>query len=56
MHDSAKVIYYMILDRDLLTALGSNIKLPDQVIEAYDGPFEGSTETMVDLGNSEFKR
>ena len=53
--DTAKGRYDNILGRDLLTPLGLNLKLFDNVIEAYDGPFKGSTEPMVDLGTHEFK-
>ena len=45
----------MILGRDLWTKLGLNIKLSEHVIEAYDGPFNGSTTPMVDLGTYTFK-
>ena len=52
---SAKVRYDMILVRDIPTNLGLNIKLSDRIIEAYYGPFKGSTSPMVDLGTYEFK-
>ena len=39
--DSAKGRYYMILGRYLFTALGLNIELSDQVIEADDGNLKG---------------
>ena len=45
----------MILCRELLTALGLNLKLSDHIIEADYGPFKGSTEPMVDLGTYKFK-
>ena len=45
----------MILGRDLLISLGLNIKLSDHVIEADDGPFKGSTTSIVDMGTYEFK-
>ena len=48
--ESAKGRYDMILGRYLLTALGSNLKFSDLVIEADYGPFKGSTAPMVDLG------
>ena len=44
----------MILGRYILTALGLNIKFSDNVIEADDGPFKGSTAPMVDLGMYSF--
>ena len=55
MYDSTKGIYDMILGRDILTSLGLNIEFSDHIIEAYDGPFKVSTETIVDLGTYEFK-
>ena len=43
----------MILGQDLLTYLGSNLKLSEHVIEADDGIFKGSTTPMVNLGTYE---
>ena len=31
------------------------MELSDHFIEAYDGPFKGSTSVMVDMGMHEFK-
>ena len=45
----------MILGRDILTALGLNLKFSDHVIDAYGGPFKGSTAPMVDISTYEFK-
>ena len=53
--DSAKGRYYMILGRDLLTALGLNIKFSYRVIKSDGGTFKGLTAPMVDLGMYEFK-
>ena len=50
VYDSSRGIYDMILGRDILTDLGSNLKLYDNVIKANDGPFKRSTAPMVDLG------
>ena len=50
-----KGIYYIILGRYLLKALGLYLKLSDHVIEAYDGHFKGSTGPIVGLGRYEFK-
>ena len=55
MDDSSKGRYNMILERDLLTELGLNIKLSEQVIKADYGPFNGSKTPMVDLGTYIFK-
>ena len=48
--DSAKVRYDMILCRYPFTALLLDIKLSDNVFEAYDKPFKGSTLPIVDMG------
>ena len=47
--------YDIIIGRDLLADLGLNLKISNRVIEADDQPLNGSTETMVDPGTSEFK-
>ena len=48
--ESAKVRYETILGIYLLTAVVLNLKFSDNVIEADDGLFKGSTPSMVDLG------
>ena len=53
--ESVKVRYDMILVRNILTALGLNIKFSDHVIEAYEGPLKGLTTPMADLDTYEFK-
>ena len=53
--DSTKGRYDMILGRNILTNLGLNIKCSYPIIEAYYGPFKGSTAPMVDLVMYEFK-
>ena len=45
----------MILGRYVLTELGLNLKFSKHVIEADDGPFIGSTASIVDLGAYVFK-
>ena len=55
VYDSDKRRYDTILGRYLLKSLGLNLKLSDQVIEAYDGPIKGSIVPMLDLGTYEFK-
>ena len=45
----------MVLGRDILTALGLNLKFSDHVIKVNGGPFKGSTIPMFDLGTYEFK-
>ena len=52
---SSKGIYNMILGIDILTELRLNLKFYDHVIEAYYGPFKGSTASMVDFGTYTFK-
>ena len=44
----------MILGRDLLTALGLNLKSSEHVFEANYGPLKGSAAPMVYLGKYEF--
>ena len=51
----AKVRYDMILGKYLITELGLNLKFSEHVIESGDGPFNGSTNSMVDLGTYIFK-
>ena len=41
VYDSAKGRYEIILGRYILSALGSNIKFSDHVIEKDDGPLKG---------------
>ena len=53
VENSAKGRYDMILSRDILTALGLNLKLSGQVIDANDESFKVSTTPMVDLGTNE---
>ena len=50
MNDFARGRYYMILGRDILTALGLNLKFSDNLIESDGGNFKGFTAPMVDLG------
>ena len=49
MDDFAKGRYDIILGRDLLTELGSNLELSEHVIEAGDAPFSRSTTSMDHL-------
>ena len=53
--DSSKGIYGMILSRDILTALGLNIKFSNHVIKSDYGPFKGPMAPMVDMGTYAFK-
>ena len=55
VEESATSKYNMILGRYILTALASNLKNPQQLIEAGDGPLKGMKETMIDLGRYKFK-
>ena len=47
--------YNMILGRDLLTALGSDLKLSENIILGGDGPFKGCSAHMVDASTYDFK-
>ena len=53
--ESDKGRYNMILGQDIRTELGLNLKISEQVIEEYYGPFKGSTTPMVNLGTYLFK-
>ena len=43
--------YNMILGRDLLTALGLDLKFSEKVIHGGEGPCEGSSALMVHIKN-----
>ena len=45
----------MILGRYILTWLKLNTNFSEHVIEADDGPFQGSTTPMIDFGTYKFK-
>ena len=53
--DYAKGRYDTTLAIYLLTDLGLNLNFSDHVIEAYDVPLKSLMESMVDLGEYEFK-
>ena len=53
--ESSKVRYDTILGRDILTALGLNLKFSYHAIESDDEIFIGSTASMVEMGVYEFK-
>ena len=46
---------YMILGRDLITALGLYLKFSENVIIGREGPCEGCYAPMVDVRNYDFK-
>ena len=50
MDEYDKGRYGMILERDLWTELGLNLKSSEHIIEADDGPFKGYTTPIVDFG------
>ena len=52
--DFAEGKYIMILGKDLITALGLDIKLSENVIIGGDGKFDGCFSTMFDVGNYNF--
>ena len=54
--NSTKGRYDMMLGKYVLTELGLNIKLSDNVIEADDGTFKGITIIIFDLGTYDFKK
>ena len=45
----------MILGRDLLNALGLDLKFSENIIIHGEGPYEGCLAHMVNLSNYEFK-
>ena len=45
----------MILLQDILTKTGLNLKFSEHVIEADDGPLNGSTKPIFNLGTYIFK-
>ena len=51
----AKCGYDMILEQDILTELGLNLKLSENIIKADGVTFKGYTAPMVDLGTYTFK-
>ena len=55
MDDYTKGRYGMILGQDILTELGLNLKLFENVIKFDDGRFKGFTTAMVDLSTYAFK-
>ena len=47
--------YDMILGRDLITALGLDLKFSENIIIGGEGPYEGCLGPMVDLSNYDYK-
>ena len=47
--------YDMIIGKDLLTALGLDLKFYDSVIIGVEGPYKGCLSPMVDISNYDFK-
>ena len=45
----------MILGRDLLSALGLDLKFSQNLIIGGEGPYEGCLEPMSDFSNYDFK-
>ena len=55
VNESAESKYGMLLGRDILIALGINLKFCYCIIEVGDRPVESWTSIMVDFGIHEFK-
>ena len=55
MHKKTNSRYYKILGRNLLTALGLDLKFSEDIIMGGEGPYEECSEPIVDLSNYEFK-
>ena len=47
--------YNMILGRDLITALGMDLKFSENVMNGGEGPYKGCSASMVDVNNYKFK-
>ena len=54
MDESTNGRYYMILGRDLLTALVLDLKFSKNVIICGEGPYEGCSAPMMDVSNYNF--
>ena len=52
--ESTYGIYYMILGRNILTALRLDHKFSDNVILGKEGPYGACSELMVDVSNYKF--
>ena len=48
--ESTKGRYDMILDINILVALGLKLKFSDHLVETYYAPLKGYTPLVVDLG------
>ena len=46
--------YYMILGKDLFTALGLDLKFPENIILGGEGPYKGCSAPMVGVSNYDF--
>ena len=46
--------YDMILGRDILTALGIDLKFSENIIHGGEGPYKGCSTPMVDVENYNF--
>ena len=55
VNSSMNIIYDMILGRDLLTALGLDLKFSEDIIMGGDGTYEGCSTPMIDVSNYDFK-
>ena len=53
--NSTTSIYYMILGRDILTALGLYLKFSDNFIIGGEGTYEGCSSPMVGVISYGFK-
>ena len=55
MDEYTKVGCDIILDIDILTSLGLNIKFSWHLFEAYDGTLKRSAAPIVNMGTDEYK-
>ena len=54
MYESTNGIYNMTAGRDLLTALGLELKFSENIIFGGKGLYEGCPKPMVNIGNYDF--
>ena len=55
IYESTTGRYDMILGRDLITALGLDLKFSENIVTGGKGPYERCSEPMVDVRNYDFK-
>ena len=54
MDKTTNIRYDMILDREIITALGLGLEFYDNVMVGTKVPYEGCSATMVDVSSYDF--